>query len=66
MWPVAAAARSQQKDGEMSPHTRPRALFSAHPESSGLYRREFEHDACGVAMIATMATPQASCSWSAR
>ncbi len=34
----------------MSPHTR----FSAHPESSGLYRREFEHDACGVALIATI------------
>ncbi|MDN5766394.1 MAG: glutamate synthase large subunit [Humibacillus sp.] len=34
----------------MSPHTR----FSAHPENSGLYRREFEHDACGVALIATM------------
>ncbi len=38
----------------MPPHTRPRALFSAHPENSGLYRREFEHDACGVALIATM------------
>ncbi|MGW5239795.1 glutamate synthase large subunit [Monashia sp. NPDC004114] len=38
----------------MSPHTRTRALFSAHPENSGLYRREFEHDACGVALIATM------------
>ena len=38
----------------MSPHTRTRALFSAHPEHSGLYRREFEHDACGVALIATM------------
>jgi len=38
----------------MSPHTRPRALFSAQPEDSGLYRREFEHDACGVALIATM------------
>ncbi|EWT02899.1 glutamate synthase [Intrasporangium oryzae NRRL B-24470] len=34
----------------MSPHTR----FSTHPENSGLYRREFEHDACGVALIATM------------
>jgi glutamate synthase (NADPH/NADH) large chain len=38
----------------MSPHTRTRALFSAHPENSGLYRRELEHDACGVALIATM------------
>lgn len=38
----------------MPPHTRTRALFSAHPENSGLYRREFEHDACGVALIATM------------
>ncbi|MCU1536474.1 MAG: glutamate synthase large subunit, partial [Humibacillus sp.] len=36
----------------MSPHTR--TLFSAQPEDSGLYRREFEHDACGVALIATM------------
>ena len=36
----------------MSPHTR--TLFSAQPENSGLYRREFEHDACGVALIATM------------
>ncbi|MEW1953729.1 glutamate synthase large subunit [Terrabacter sp. NPDC080008] len=38
----------------MPPHTRTPALFSAHPENSGLYRREFEHDACGVAMVATM------------
>ncbi|WP_330473108.1 glutamate synthase large subunit [Terrabacter sp. C0L_2] len=38
----------------MPPHTRTRALFSAHPENSGLYRREHEHDACGVALIATM------------
>ncbi|MDC5695884.1 glutamate synthase large subunit [Intrasporangium calvum] len=38
----------------MSPHTRQRALFSAQPEDSGLYRREFEHDACGVALVATM------------
>ena len=36
----------------MSPHTR--TLFSAQPENAGLYRREFEHDACGVALIATM------------
>jgi glutamate synthase (NADPH/NADH) large chain len=34
----------------MTPHSR----FSTHPESSGLYRREFEHDACGVALVATM------------
>ena len=38
----------------MSPHTRTRGLFSTHPDDSGLYRREFEHDACGVALIATM------------
>ncbi len=38
----------------MPPHTRTSALYSAHPENSGLYRREFEHDACGVALIATM------------
>src|SRR6478752_2339070 len=37
---------------EMSPHSR--TLFSAQPPDSGLYRREFEHDACGVALIATM------------
>src|SRR6476620_6177434 len=37
---------------KMPPHTRTRALFSAHPENSGLYRREHEHDACGVALIA--------------
>ena len=36
----------------MSPHTR--TLFSAQPENVGLYRRENEHDACGVALIATM------------
>ncbi len=28
--------------------------FSAHPPDTGLYRRELEHDACGVAMVATM------------
>jgi glutamate synthase (NADPH/NADH) large chain len=28
--------------------------FSAHPADTGLYRRELEHDACGVALIATM------------
>ncbi|WP_106850457.1 glutamate synthase large subunit [Blastococcus sp. Marseille-P5729] len=30
------------------------ASFSALPASQGLYRREHEHDACGVAMVATM------------
>jgi glutamate synthase (NADPH) large chain len=30
------------------------AHFSAHPASTGLYRRDHEHDACGVAMVATM------------
>jgi glutamate synthase (NADPH) large chain len=30
------------------------ARFSAQPANTGLYRREFEHDACGVAMVATM------------
>ncbi|HEY7720959.1 MAG TPA: glutamate synthase large subunit [Pedococcus sp.] len=30
------------------------APFSAQPADVGLYRREFEHDACGVAMVATM------------
>jgi glutamate synthase (NADPH/NADH) large chain len=28
--------------------------FSAQPPSTGLYRRDLEHDACGVAMVATM------------
>ncbi len=33
----------------------PRAsLFSAQPADVGLYRAENEHDACGVAMVATM------------
>ncbi len=30
------------------------ARFSAQPADVGLYRREHEHDACGVAMVATM------------
>ena len=30
------------------------ARFSAQPADTGLYRREHEHDACGVAMVATM------------
>ena len=30
------------------------ARFSAQPANTGLYRSEFEHDACGVAMVATM------------
>ncbi len=30
------------------------ARFSAQPANTGLYRREFEHDACGVALVATM------------
>ncbi|KAB7744574.1 glutamate synthase large subunit [Nostocoides sp. F2B08] len=30
------------------------AHFSAQPASTGLYRRDQEHDACGVAMVATM------------
>lgn len=38
----------------MSPHTRTGQKFSAQPQDSGLYRREFEHDACGVALVATM------------
>ena len=29
-------------------------LFSALPERSGLYDPSFEHDACGVAMVATL------------
>ena len=28
--------------------------FSAQPSDQGLYRRAHEHDACGVAMVATM------------
>ncbi len=30
------------------------ARFSAQPDNIGLYRREHEHDACGVALVATM------------
>jgi glutamate synthase (NADPH) large chain len=30
------------------------APFSAHPADVGLYRRDHEHDECGVAMVATM------------
>jgi glutamate synthase (NADPH/NADH) large chain len=30
------------------------ARFSAHPADAGLYRRVNEHDACGVALVATM------------
>ena len=33
---------------------RPSHLFSAQPDDVGLYRAENEHDACGVAMVATM------------
>ncbi len=32
----------------------PHIPFSAQPEDVGLYRRAFEHDACGVAMVATL------------
>ena len=31
-----------------------RPLFTAQPADTGLYRRDLEHDACGVAMVATM------------
>ncbi len=31
-----------------------RPLFSTQPADTGLYRGEFEHDACGVAMVATL------------
>ncbi|MDQ2755883.1 MAG: glutamate synthase large subunit [Actinomycetota bacterium] len=31
-----------------------RPLFTAQPVDTGLYRRDLEHDACGVAMVATM------------
>ncbi len=34
--------------------SQPRVPFSAQPEDVGLYRRESEHDACGVAMVATL------------
>ncbi|MBK8867085.1 MAG: glutamate synthase large subunit [Actinomycetales bacterium] len=34
--------------------TQPRMPFSAQPDDVGLYRRELEHDACGVAMVATL------------
>ncbi|WP_370892923.1 glutamate synthase large subunit [Janibacter sp. GXQ6167] len=32
----------------------PFTRYSAHPADQGLYRRDQEHDACGVAMVATM------------
>jgi glutamate synthase (NADPH/NADH) large chain len=31
-----------------------KSVFSATPKSVGLYNPEFEHDACGVAMVATL------------
>ena len=34
--------------------SQPRIPFSAQPDDIGLYRRDFEHDACGVAMVATL------------
>src|SRR6188508_567730 len=65
LWPVPSTRHSScrrsprgmsrgpvNRTVEMSPHTR--TLFSAQPENVGLYRRENEHDACGVALIATM------------
>ena len=30
------------------------SLFSAQPTNQGLYNSDFEHDACGVALVATM------------
>ena len=41
------------KDGE-TPLSPQRPLFSARPSDVGLYRTAHEHDACGVAMVATM------------
>jgi glutamate synthase (NADPH) large chain len=38
----------------MTATARPRRLFSTQPDDVGLYRSENEHDACGVAMVATM------------
>ena len=32
----------------------PSIPFSAQPDDIGLYRRAHEHDACGVAMVATL------------
>ncbi|HMT90893.1 MAG TPA: glutamate synthase subunit alpha, partial [Dermatophilaceae bacterium] len=34
--------------------SRARIPFSAQPDSTGLYHRELERDACGVAMVATL------------
>jgi hypothetical protein len=31
-----------------------KSVFSATPKSVGLYNPDFEHDACGVAMVATL------------
>ncbi|MEP6650515.1 MAG: glutamate synthase central domain-containing protein, partial [Lapillicoccus sp.] len=36
------------------PDRRTRSRYSAQPDDVGLYRAENEHDACGVAMVATM------------
>ncbi|GAA2163193.1 glutamate synthase large subunit [Pedococcus bigeumensis] len=44
-------ALDSPKDGD--PNVTP-ARFSAQPADTGLYRREHEHDACGVALVATM------------
>src|SRR6476661_2406051 len=38
----------------MTAIARPRRLFSTQPDDIGLYRGENEHDACGVALVATM------------
>ena len=39
---------------EVQPMVSPFRRFSAQPDDAGLYRGEREHDACGVAFVATM------------
>src|SRR3954454_13125651 len=38
----------------MAERSAPTALFSAVPEATGLYDPAAEHDACGLAMVATL------------
>jgi glutamate synthase (NADPH/NADH) large chain len=47
---TALEGRPRQRIGP----ERRRSLYSAQPDDVGLYRAENEHDACGVALVATM------------
>jgi glutamate synthase (NADPH/NADH) large chain len=37
--------------------------FSATPQPTGLYDPRFEHDACGVAFVATLTGEPSTTSW---